>query len=259
MATSFGALCTDFYINQKIALKMDLPADRETILHLFDRIKRAVPGMDRFHRYEGELTLESSRRESEYRWIGLRRTSIRTAHVNPSSMEAAYKFHRLVLTEAPYHLTISPLDVDYLELLFGFDLECKSDHDEVIYEALIAGTPLANLLRPMGEAGASTEGTGAGKILDVQPMFGMALDAKGEMQAYFEVKTRTRGRRGQPSRYPDEPISLYVTVRRYGPVHKLEELEAAFVTLAEHAETLATERLVPDLLTPIARQIPSSP
>ncbi len=24
MATSFGALCTDFYINQKLALKMDL-------------------------------------------------------------------------------------------------------------------------------------------------------------------------------------------------------------------------------------------
>ena len=37
MATSFGALCTDFYINQKVGLKMDLPADRETILHLFDR------------------------------------------------------------------------------------------------------------------------------------------------------------------------------------------------------------------------------
>jgi hypothetical protein len=257
MATSFGALCSDFYINQKIALKMDLPADRETILHLFDRIKKTVPSMDRFHRYEGELTLESSRRESEYRWIGLRRTSIRTAHVNPSSMESAYKFHRLVVAEAPFHLTISPLDVDYLELLFGFDLECKSDHDEVIYEALIAGTPLANLLRPAGME--SGEQGGVGKLLDVQPMFGMALDDRGEMQAYFEVKTRTRGRRGQPSRYPDEPISLYVTVRRYGPVHKLEELEAAFVTLAEHAEMLATERLVPDLLTPIARQIPSSP
>ena len=112
MDTSFGALCTDFYINQKLALKMDLPGDRETILHLFDRIKRAHPSMDRFHRYEGELTLESSRREAEYRWIGLRRTSIRTAHVNPQSMDEAYKFHRLVLSEAPYHLTISPLDVD---------------------------------------------------------------------------------------------------------------------------------------------------
>ena len=51
MATSYGALCTDFYVNQKLALKMDLPSDRETILHLFDRVKKTVPNMNRFHRY----------------------------------------------------------------------------------------------------------------------------------------------------------------------------------------------------------------
>ena len=250
MATSFGALCTDFYVNQKLALKMDLPSDRETILHLFDRIKKAVPGMTRFHRYNSELTLESSRREAEYHWMGLRRTSIRTGHVNPASMEAAYKFHKLILNTAPYHLTISALDVDYLELLLGFDLECKGDQDEVVFEALYANSPLARLLKPAEDSEAH--------VVDVQPLFGISLGAKADVQAYFEVKTRTRGRRGQVNQYANEPMSLFLTVRKYGPAHSMEEVESWFGLLKSYAETLAAERLVPELLSPIVRQITSS-
>ena len=78
MATSFGALSTDFHITHKLSLKMDLPDDRETILHLFDQVRKAEPGMRRFRRYDGELLLESSRREAEYRWMALRRTSVRS-------------------------------------------------------------------------------------------------------------------------------------------------------------------------------------
>lgn len=247
MATSFGALCTDFYVNQKLNLKMDLPSDRETILHLFDQVRKAVPGMDRFKRYEGELALESSRRDSEYRWAAMRRTSIRTGHVNPSSMAEAYQLPRLILDQAPHALSISPLDIDYLELLFGFDLECKANHDAVVFEALYANSPLGNLLKDSDH-----------NILDVQPVFGVSLSPRGDTQAYFEVKTRTKSRRGQSTRFRNEPVSIFLTVRRYGPVHKLEELDKIFEDLSHHAETLATERLVPSLLTPIARQITSS-
>ena len=96
MTTSYGALCTDFYINQKLALKMDVPKERETVLHLCDRIQKSIPSMDRFHRYDGELSLES-KRDEEYRWMAIRRTSIRTGHVNPQSMEEGFGLHRLML------------------------------------------------------------------------------------------------------------------------------------------------------------------
>ena len=59
MVNSIGALCTDFYVNQKLGLKMDLPTARETVLDMFDRVRKSVPSMDRFRRYEGELSLES--------------------------------------------------------------------------------------------------------------------------------------------------------------------------------------------------------
>ena len=247
MATSFGALCNDFYVNTKLALKMDLPGERETILHLFDRITRTIPSMDHFHRYEQELVLESSRRESEYRWCSLRRTSVRCGHVNPQDMEDAYQYHQFVLELSPSYLSISPLDIDYLELLFGFDLECKGNHDEVVHEALYAHGPLGNLLN-MGEA----------KMLDVQPMFGLSLSKSGDLQAFFEVKTRSRTRRGSTGRSANEPLSIFLTLRKYGPIHKVEELTKDMSLLRRHAETLATERVIPELVTPIARHITSS-
>ncbi len=246
MATSLGALCTDFYINQKLALKMDMPAERETILHFFDRIRKALPSMNRFRRYEGELALESSRRDTEYKWMALRRTSIRSGHVNPQTMEDAYRFQRLLLEVSPYHLTISPLDVDYLELMFGFDLECKENHDRIIYEALYERTPMADLL---------AEGDKHGKILDVQPVFGQALTEEGDLQAYFEVKTRPKSRRGSSRGYRHEPISLFLTLRKYGPIDDVKQLQSEFDSLTKTAEQLATDRLVPDLLTPISQRI----
>ena len=248
MATSFGALCTDFFINQKLALKLDLPAERETILHFFDRMRKSRPTMNRFKRYDGELALESARKDASYHWLALRRNSLRTGHVNPDSMQAALDYHRFVLELAPYHLTVSPLDVDYLELLYGFDLECKQNHDAVIFDALFGDTPLAGLMPDEPR-----------RVLDVQPVFGQSLSESGDLQAYIEVKTRPKSRRGSSRRYAGEPISLFLTVRKYGPIENLDSLAPLVTELNEHCETLATEKLIPHLLTPISRVITSTP
>lgn len=247
MATSFGALCTDFYINQKLALKMDLPSERETVLHFFDRMRKSMPDMNRFKRYDGELALESARKDARYKWLALRRNSIRTGQVNPDTMEEALGYHKLVLELAPYHLTISPLDVDYIELMYGFDLECKQNHDAVVYDALYRDTPLGGLM-PNDDQ----------RVLDVQPVFGQSLNESGDLQAYFEVKTRPKSRRGSSKRYSGEPISLFLTLRKYGPVDDLSDLASSVATLNEHAEQLASEKFIPDLLMPITQHIASS-
>ena len=158
----------------------------------------------------------------------------------------------MVLELVPYYLTISPLDIDYLELLFGFDMECEGNHDEVVYEALYEGTPLGNLLNVPG-----TDIEHA-KIVDVQPILGASLTEEGNLQAFFEVKTRSRGRRGQSTRFREEPLSVFLTIRNYEPVKKVEDLLERFDMLKEKAEVLATDQLVPYLLNPIARQITSS-
>ena len=46
----FETFCSDFYINQKLALTMDLPEGRESVLDLFGRIRRELPFLDRLGR-----------------------------------------------------------------------------------------------------------------------------------------------------------------------------------------------------------------
>jgi len=246
MATSYGALCTDFYINHKVSLKMDLPGERETILHLFDQIKRICPSMDRFRRFDSEVLLESSRKDPSYQWASLRRSSIRAGYVNPDAMTDATRFHTRLLELVPYHLTISPLDVDHAELTFGFDLECKGNHDDVVFEALLGETPLADLLKIEGA-----------KPMDVQPFIGAKLASDEDVQVFFEVRTRRRSRRGGSSRYRDEPISIFLMVRRFNPISTIDQWPQVFGQMVEQAEQITTDHVVPSLLTPIARQITS--
>jgi hypothetical protein len=244
MATSFGALCSDFYVNQKISLKMDLPSARETVLDLFDRVRREFPSMDRFRRYEGELALESPEQFSHYNWLALRRTTIRSGCVNPETLEQAYRLHRLILEITPYFLSISPLDIEFLELVFGFDLRAERNRNEVVFEALLADSPLATLLAGDDEA-----------VIEAQPFFGFALNERCDVQAYVEVKTRTRAADIAAGRYGDEPISVYLTVRQYGSLRKIDEMTTAFGALAGHIERLAEERVLPNIVLPIREAI----
>jgi hypothetical protein len=58
-----------------------------------------------------------------------------------------------------------------------------------------------------------------------------------------------------PLRFPSEPISVFLTVRRTAPIAKLEDLPAAMAALAGHAERLAEERVIPSVLVPIRNAI----
>ena len=248
MATSFGALCTDFYVNQKVSLKMDLPSARETVLDMFDRIRKELPHMERFRRYEGELALESAERDAQYSWLALRRTTIRSGSVNPESLEDAYNLHRLVLDVAPYFLSISPLDVEFMELVFGFDLEAQANRNEVVLEALMGDSPLASLVKTNEEA-----------VLEAQPFIGFCLNEKCDLQAFVEVKTRTRTAEIAEGRFDDQPVSVYLTVRQYGPLKTIQELQTVFAMLAGHIERLAEDRVIPHVVMPLRERIMSRP
>jgi hypothetical protein len=246
MLTSLSALCTDFYINQKLSLKMDLPEAREAVLDMFDRVRREMPAMDRFRRYDGEFALESPDEHSQYHWLALRRTNIRSGAVNPQSVEQAYRLHRLILEIAPYFLSISPIDVEFLELVYGFDLEAQTNRNEVVVEALLGDSPLASMLGGDGEA-----------VLEAQPFLGMCLNKQCDLQAFVEVKTRMRGAEIAERRFDEQPISVYLTVRQYGPIKSLEDLNTAFGALAGHIERLTEQRLIPGIIMPLRDRIVS--
>ncbi|GJM18725.1 MAG: hypothetical protein DHS20C14_09380 [Phycisphaeraceae bacterium] len=244
MSDSYRALCSDFYINQKIAVKLDLPRSRESGLELFERIRREFPGMSAFRRYKEELALESPQSEAPHRWLAVRTNSVRSGVVNPTTDDQAFGLHRRVLEVAPYFLSISPLDIDYVELLFGFDLEASGSHDRIVAEALYADSPLAGLAD--GSVGTAT---------DCQPLIGLTVDESTEIEAHFEVKTRSASKRVSEQR--DEPISVYLTMRQYRPVTSLDELQARFDTLALRGLEIVDERVVTSLLLPLRQAIAS--
>jgi len=249
MVSTFSALCSDFYVNQKVALKLDLPTNRETVLTMFDRVRQDVPSMERLRRFDDEIALESTERRSDYQWMAMSGTMIRSGWVNPDRLERAYRLHRLILEAAPFYLSISPLDVEYIELVFGFDLETDADHNEVVFDALLADSALALLVDHDREA-----------VIDAQPFFGLSLDRTGTTQAFLEVKTRS-GRPDLTNGFTGEkdPISVYLTVRRRGPLKSVADFTSTFGTLAGHVERLSEERVLPHIVVPIRQALLSRP
>src|SRR5215510_8272174 len=78
MAESYRAICSDFYVNQKLSLKLDLPRERQTVLDMFDRVRRQYPTMSQFRRYRDEVALESDPSAEQNRWVAIRNNNIRS-------------------------------------------------------------------------------------------------------------------------------------------------------------------------------------
>lgn len=248
MSHGYGALCSDFYINQKLALRMDLTPDREALLGLFERIRKEHPALSRFRRYEDEISLESEDPDGRYAWVALRRASVRSGAVNPDSIDDAIALHRLVLETSPYFLSISPLEIDHLEVTYGFDLEAETNRNELVFDTFFANSPLAGLIDRDHEM-----------IFDAQPFVGFALDPKLRLEAFVEIKARTRANELVSGQFQDEPISVLLTVRHHGKIGSLTDLVPVLELVNQHARQLADERVVPAVVMPIREAISSRP
>ncbi len=254
MKTSLGAQCDDFYTSSRLFLKLDLPLERETVLHFFDRIRREHPSMRRFRRREdGALLLEEGEtdaREGEpRRWIRLEPGSLRFGYFSPPSRQACQTFARLLLEQAPYHLTLSDLDIDHFEIVYGFDMEYSGNHDQLVAETLFADHPLASFL--MGDECAH--------IVDCQPYFGIALSRKCDLQACLEIKSRTSSFEVRTGEYEAQVLSVYLTVRRYWGFQESPDLVGVHEELADTADDLAVQCAVPLVVNPLALAIASRP
>src|SRR5690606_34611550 len=88
MAHSYRALCSDFYLNMKLAMKLELPRERQPLLDLFDRMRRQFPDLEHVRRYRDELALEAGP-DDRGRWIAVRPRDLRAGVVNPDEPDDA--------------------------------------------------------------------------------------------------------------------------------------------------------------------------
>jgi hypothetical protein len=247
MSNPYSAFCEDFYVNMRLGSQLSLPHSRETLLHLFERVQKGFPTMTRFRKTEsGEFNLEEDRGGQSYRWMSLESKRLSSGHVNPGTVEESLKLHSLLLEMAPCHLGISPIEVDYLDVLFGFDLGFGGNHDEIIAESLFGESPLACLTEMPGS-----------KAVDFQPTITVALSDDCRLQARIDVVTRTNSYQVRTGDYSDDAISVYLIVRRYWGDRPREPMEKLFVEMTEKAEQLCDSYIIPRVLRPISSAIAS--
>ena len=247
MSNPYCSFCEDFYVNMRLGSQLALPHNRETILHFFETVQKGFPGMTRFRKNDnGELNLEEDRSQESYRWVSVESKRLSAGHVNPPAIADAIKLHKLLLELAPHQLGVSPVEIDYIDVLFGFDLEFSGNHDEVIAESLFGDSPLTCLLEEQGA-----------KAVDFQPTVTVALSDDCRLQARVDVVTRTNSYQVRTGDYGDDVISVYCILRRYWGDRPKVAMDSLLAEMAERADALCTNYVIPRVVKPINSAIAS--
>lgn len=253
MKSTLGAHCDDFHTSTRLFFKLDLSLERESTVHFFERVRREYSAMRRFRRRDDNaLILEENDAENRgdaQRWIRLEPSSLRFGNFAPPNRAHCRQFGRFVLDQAPAHLTISDLDIDHMEVVYGFDMEFSGNHDQLVAETLFHDHPLASFI--MGDEAVHT--------VDCQPFFGIALTPKCDIQAYLEIKGRTSSYEIRTGDYDTQLLSVNLSVRRYWGFEETPDLPAAYEKLADIADDLAVNRIVPLVVNPLALAIANRP
>jgi hypothetical protein len=237
----------DLYMNMNLNTEMELPTNRDTVLHYFEQMKKRFPELRNFFtRDNGDLVLEGDKEQGSYRWLAIEPRRLCSGQVNPESLDDAYRQHELVLELAPHLLTISMLDCEALDVMYGFDFTYDGNHDEVVAEALGVGSGLEGLLE-----------VPSGRVINYEPSITLTLDESCRLQCRLALETRTNAYQIRTGEFPEDQISVYFTVRQYwGTGPELTFLDS-FRRQREIGEEIVQRKVIPRVVRPLAQAIAS--
>ena len=140
-------LTDDFFVNLNLQTTLPLPRSRETVLQFYEALQKHFPDMRSFYQREGgEYVLEGDRESGSYQWAELQAHQLSAGYFNPPSLQDAYSLHAWLLERCVYFLGVSGLDVEAMDVMFGFNLDYCGNRDQIVAEALLSGSPLASLV-----------------------------------------------------------------------------------------------------------------
>lgn len=245
---TFGTFCDEFYVASRLFFKLDLNPSREALLHFCEQVRRTFPSMTRFRRREDGVMIldEQQQQQNGRRYLRLDTQALRLGHIDPSSRSAVSTFAEMILSHAPCHLSLSDLDYDYLEVVYGFDLEYAGNHDELLAETLLGDNPLSAAL--LGDDY---------RVIDCQPCLGVALSEDCGIQAYLEARARTSMQELRSAEYETQLLSIYLTMRCDFRDGAPGELCAVHRDLLRKGEEICTNRVVPQIVLRLREAIAS--
>jgi hypothetical protein len=152
--------------------------------------------------------------------------------------------HHWLLDRSVYFLGCSPLDVDSLDVVFGFNLDYQGNRDQIVTQALLGGSPLGAFLLDESV-----------KPLECEPGVVIALDENCFLQARLGVETRSNSYQVRTGSYSEDPISVYFTLRRYPEPGKVLPFAETVGEQCHQCEDLVCSMVIPNILRPIVSAI----
>lgn len=242
---SYASLCDDFGMSAYLHSKLEMPTNREPVLHFFEAVQKAFPKMTDFEKRDnGEYMLEEDRDSGSYRWASLDARRLCTGFVNPPALEDGDAHNERVLEMAPYHLDLHAMQAESMDVLYYFDFLYQGNHDEVVAEALATGTPLEGLVQIPG-----------GRVLHYQPTLMMALDDACQLQCRLSIETRTNAYQVRTGHFPESPVSVYFTVRQFWGKQPFKTFAESYQNQRRVLDELVNTYLIPNVITPLQRAI----
>jgi hypothetical protein len=241
----YASLSDDFYINMNLSTEMELPTNRETVLHFFERVQKKYPTMRNFYcREKRDFVLEEDKDRGHYRWCTVEQRRLCSGQVNPESVEGVLEQHALVLELAPFLLSLSPMDCEALDLLFGFDFTYRGNHNQLVAEAL----GMSPAMEKMAELPGAT-------VINFEPSMTLALDEDCRVQCRLSIESRTNAYQIRTGEFPEEQLSVYVTARQYGSLGPDMTFVKALENLTKLCQQMVDTYVIDSVLQPLARTI----
>jgi len=243
--TDYSSVADDFFVNMDLQTTLALPDSRETVLHFCEAVQKQFRRMTSlYQRDSGEFVLEGDRSSGSYQWLGIQTRRLSAGYFHPPELASACEMHSWLLDRSVYFLGVGGLDVETLDVLFGFNLDYCGNRDGIVFEALSGGSPLSAMLaeHPV-------------RPVEFQPSIVMALTEDCYTQARLSIETRCDSYQVRTGNYEDEPISVYLAVRRYPTPGKVLDIRASFAEQCRIAEELISQDVVEHVLQPIAAAI----
>jgi hypothetical protein len=195
-------------------------------------------------RSDNEYALEEDRDAGNYRWASLDNRRLCAGYVNPPSLDDADVHNERILEIAPYHLDISGMQTESMDVLYYFDFVYQGNHDEVVAEALASGTPLEGLAQMP-----------ASRVLHYQPTLMMALDDACQLQCRLSIETRTSAYQVRTGNFPESPISVYFTVRQFWGKQPFKTFAESYHNQRRVLDELVNSYVIPNVISPLAKTI----
>ncbi|HMO13812.1 MAG TPA: hypothetical protein PKD64_04625 [Pirellulaceae bacterium] len=243
--SGYGTYSDDYYNTLTLTTEMDLPTGRESLMHYFEQLQKCHPSMKHFYgRDDNEYILEEEKDSGSYRWSSVEAKRISSGYVNPATIDDAIAQHVKVLEIVPFALAVSPLDCSIMQVTFGFDFAYRGNHHELVADTLGVPPMFARLRENFGE-----------KLVCYEPFMQFALDPECRIQARLSIEPRTNAFQIRTGEYPEEQLSVFLAVRRYGSLDTNKSLVATMHELMAHARDVIDGFVIDNVLLPLQQAI----